>query len=225
MLKVISKYYRPGTSQDDFEKLCSDAVGDDDEAVLHEADNDDDNDDCEETGSDISDVASLLGSLMGSNTNSDVDPNELRDVSDVDEDKNIEDDKTESLTLVKSDNVDRKNDSSEAESSFSEHLTKLDDEFGQMNINPILKSQYYKELAMSDMAVSKETDVAVKRALSKHTNPVSCDICGELMKNLKTNETNLNIYLPFVFHRLHAICCNDLLNLLLLNSPSDSKDI
>jgi hypothetical protein len=181
MLKVIAKYYRPGTSQDDFEKLCLEAVGDDDEAVLHDADNDDDNDeDCDETGSNISDVASLLGSLVGSTANSDTDPNELRDVSDVDEDKNVEDDKTESLTLV-----DRKNDSSEAESSFSEHLAKLDDEFGQMNINPVLKSQYFKELAMSEMTVSKETDVAVKIALSKHTNPVSCDICGELMKNLK----------------------------------------
>ena len=45
------------------------------------------------------------------------------------------------------------------------------------------KSQFYKQLAMTESPVSEETNNIVKKALSNHVNPVACDICGELMKN------------------------------------------
>ena len=74
ILNVIAKYYQPGTTHEDFEKICIEAIGDDDDqdAIVHEAEDDEDEEDCDETGSTVSDVESLLGSLIGSNK-SDVD--------------------------------------------------------------------------------------------------------------------------------------------------------
>jgi hypothetical protein len=184
MLKAIAKFYRPGTSCEDFEKLCTEAFGDDDQdAVLHEGDvaDEDDGDDCDETGSTVSDAESLLGSLIGSKENSEVDATEVDGERAVGQE--ADDDKSESTTLVKSGAHQHLIESSEAESSFSEHLEKLDDDFNQMNLNPLKKSQFYKQLAMSELHISDETHDVVKKALSKHTNPVACDICGELMKN------------------------------------------
>ncbi|RNA42896.1 hypothetical protein BpHYR1_002943, partial [Brachionus plicatilis] len=39
--------------------------------------------------------------------------------------------------------------------------------------------------AMAAISTSKETLNVVKKALSKHANPVPCEIYGELMKNIK----------------------------------------
>ncbi|RNA12085.1 hypothetical protein BpHYR1_009697 [Brachionus plicatilis] len=38
---------------------------------------------------------------------------------------------------------------------------------------------------MTEITTSHETLNVVKTALSKHANPVPCDLCGELMKNIK----------------------------------------
>ncbi|RNA08713.1 hypothetical protein BpHYR1_021481 [Brachionus plicatilis] len=37
---------------------------------------------------------------------------------------------------------------------------------------------------MAAISTSQETLNVVKKALSKHANPVPCEICGELMKNI-----------------------------------------
>ncbi|RNA02986.1 hypothetical protein BpHYR1_039854 [Brachionus plicatilis] len=41
------------------------------------------------------------------------------------------------------------------------------------------------EKAMTENTTSQETSNVVKTALTKHANPVPCDLCGELMKNIK----------------------------------------
>jgi hypothetical protein len=84
--------------------------------------------------------------LIGSNK-SDVDVDDEQAVEKVAgyDDADDDDDKSESPTLVKSAKSNQLDASSEAESSFSEHLAKLDDDFCQMNLNPMQKSQLYKQ--------------------------------------------------------------------------------
>ena len=75
---------------------------------------------------------------------------------------------------------------SDAESSFSENLITIDHELSMLNMNTASeKAKHYREKAMTEITPSQETLNVVKRALSKHANPVACDICGELMKNVK----------------------------------------
>ena len=38
---------------------------------------------------------------------------------------------------------------------------------------------------MAPVAPPEEAKLAAKKALSKHSNPVACSICGEFMKNEK----------------------------------------
>ncbi|RNA32426.1 hypothetical protein BpHYR1_052643 [Brachionus plicatilis] len=88
---------------------------------------------------------------------------------DINEIGESEDDKTESVTLVKSksDDTPIDNQDSDAELSFRE------------------KAIHYREKAMTEITTSQETLNVVKTALSKHANPVPCDLCGKLMKNIK----------------------------------------
>ena len=143
----------------------------------------DEDEDFEDNGSDVSDVESLLGSLIGSNSKDrelddfgdECDSNNVTGASDV---TKVSEDETE--TLVKS--VQNQHESSDAESSFT-NVDKLEDEFGQMNLNPSQKCQSYLNLATAALTISKETEDIVKKILSKHENPIPCDICGELMIN------------------------------------------
>ncbi|RNA43973.1 hypothetical protein BpHYR1_022589 [Brachionus plicatilis] len=127
-------------------------------------------------------------------SNSEVDPNEfgeenggdLQDV-DINEIGESEDDKTESVTLVKSksDDTPINNQDSDAELSFSENLITIDKELSLLNLNAGEKAIHYREKAMTEIIISHETLNVVKTALSKHANSVPCDLCGELMKNTK----------------------------------------
>ncbi|RNA11961.1 hypothetical protein BpHYR1_022824 [Brachionus plicatilis] len=100
-----------------------------------------------------------------------------------------EDDKTDSVTLVKSKSNDlQQNDlDSDAESSFGENLITIDENLSVLNINAAEKAVHYREKAMTAISTSQEALNVVKKALSKHANPVPCEICGELMKNVNGN--------------------------------------
>ena len=45
------------------------------------------------------------------------------------------------------------------------------------------KANFYQSEALSQPNVSDETNFEVKKALSKHAQPIPCPICKELMKN------------------------------------------
>ncbi|RNA01258.1 hypothetical protein BpHYR1_019861, partial [Brachionus plicatilis] len=115
---------------------------------------------------DNSDIGSLLGSLISSRSNSEVDPNEFGeenggDLQDVDihEIGESEDDKTESVTLVKSksDDTPIDNQDSDAELSFSENLITIDKELSVLNLNAGEKAIHYREKAMTEITTSQET--------------------------------------------------------------------
>ena len=40
-------------------------------------------------------------------------------------------------------------------------------------------------MALAPVEPSEEAKLAAKKALSKHSNPVACSICGEFLKNEK----------------------------------------
>ncbi|RNA39418.1 hypothetical protein BpHYR1_039406 [Brachionus plicatilis] len=62
---------------------------------------------------------------------------------------------------------------------FFDYLWKI------LNLNAGEKAIHYREKAMTEITTSQETLNVVKTALSKHANPVPCDLCGQLMKNIK----------------------------------------
>ena len=41
----------------------------------------------------------------------------------------------------------------------------------------------YTKIASEPQTASEETQFVVKKALSKHTNPIACPECGKLIKN------------------------------------------
>ncbi|RMZ94568.1 hypothetical protein BpHYR1_021628 [Brachionus plicatilis] len=47
------------------------------------------------------------------------------------------------------------------------------------------KRLFWYTRAMAAISTSQETLNVVKKALTKHANPVPCEICGELLKNIK----------------------------------------
>ncbi|RNA34864.1 hypothetical protein BpHYR1_005930 [Brachionus plicatilis] len=57
------------------------------------------------------------------------------------------------------------------------------------------KAVNYREKAMPEISTSQETLNVVKKALSKHANPVPCEICGELMKNIKGKDQGVKMTL------------------------------
>ncbi|RNA09262.1 hypothetical protein BpHYR1_040931 [Brachionus plicatilis] len=60
-----------------------------------------------------------------------------------------------------------------------------------LNLNAGEKAIHYREKAMTEITTSQETLNVVKTALSKHANAVPCDLCGELMKNIKGHRKNI----------------------------------
>ncbi|RNA36831.1 hypothetical protein BpHYR1_043000 [Brachionus plicatilis] len=58
-------------------------------------------------------------------------------------------------------------------------------ELSVLNLNSGEKAIHYREKAMTEITTSQETLNVLKTALSKHANPVPCDLCGKLMKNIK----------------------------------------
>ncbi|RNA05510.1 hypothetical protein BpHYR1_008084 [Brachionus plicatilis] len=91
-----------------------------------------------------------------------------------------EDDKTDSVTLVKSisNHLKQNDQDSDAESSFCENLITIDENLSVLNLNAAEKVVNYREKTMTAISTSQETLKVVKKALSKHANPVSCEICG-----------------------------------------------
>ncbi|RNA26901.1 hypothetical protein BpHYR1_047618 [Brachionus plicatilis] len=53
-----------------------------------------------------------------------------------------------------------------------------------LNLNAGEKAIHYREKSMTEITNSQETLNVVNTAL-KHANPVTCDLCGELIKNIK----------------------------------------
>ena len=173
--------------------MCNDVVGDlEQDAVVHQVD--DSNDDDDISDDDNRDIGSLFGSLIGSRSNSEVDPNEFiennqNNLKDFDENETVEseDDKTDSVTLdkSKSNDLQHNDQDSDAESSMDENLLTIDEKLSVLNLNAAEKAIHYREKAMAAISTSQETLNVVKKALSKHASPVPCEICGELMKNIK----------------------------------------
>ncbi|RNA02284.1 hypothetical protein BpHYR1_019075 [Brachionus plicatilis] len=91
----------------------------------------------------------------------------------------------QNISSFKSDDTPIDNQESDAELSFSENLITIDKELSVLNLNAGEKAIHYREKAMTEIATSQETLNVVKTALSKHVNPVPCDLCGKLMKNIK----------------------------------------
>ncbi|RNA10649.1 hypothetical protein BpHYR1_003372 [Brachionus plicatilis] len=58
--------------------------------------------------------------------------------------------------------------------------------------NKSLRLVWYTR-AMAAISTSQNTLNVVKKAQSKHANPVPCEICGELMKNIKGQDTHGHI--------------------------------
>ncbi|CAF0871757.1 unnamed protein product [Brachionus calyciflorus] len=71
------------------------------------------------------------------------------------------------------------------ESSCGENLITINENLNFLNLNAAEKAAHYREKAMAEISTSQETLNVVKSVLSKHVNPVPCEICGELMKNIK----------------------------------------
>ncbi|RNA33898.1 hypothetical protein BpHYR1_024477 [Brachionus plicatilis] len=87
-----------------------------------------------------------------------------------------EDDKTNSVTLVKSKSFDlQQNDKdSDVESSFGENLITIDGNLSVYNLNAAEKGVNYREKAMAAILTLQETLNVVKKALSQHANLVPC---------------------------------------------------
>lgn len=127
---------------------------------------------------------------QASRANSECDEAESNNLDEI-EDLVDDDEETNSATLAKTDSATTKDEdlySSEAENSFddldNQKVESISNQFENICLNSVQeKAELYKTLATSEIIVSKKTETAVKMALSKHKNPVACDICGEFMKN------------------------------------------
>ncbi|CAF1057667.1 unnamed protein product [Brachionus calyciflorus] len=145
ILKVIVKFYKPGTKQEDFEKKCSEVIDDINEDVkTHFVETEDDEEDLEQVEDTNSVTESILGSLISSKCDSDV-----ANLKEVDDDNKGDDDDVNSNDI----------------NNFEEDTESIDEE--------------------TDSNTLAKTENEVKKVLSKHNNPVACDLCGELMKNEK----------------------------------------
>ncbi|CAF1088466.1 unnamed protein product [Brachionus calyciflorus] len=141
ILKVIVKFYKPGTKQEDFEKKCSEVIGDINEDVkTHFVETEDDEEDLEQDEDTNSVTDSILGSLVSSKCDSDVanlkdldDDNKedddhvnSNDINNFEEDTESIDEETDSNTLAKSDSLTQK-------SIHSDDSTVYDEEDEQLN--------------------------------------------------------------------------------------------
>ena len=162
--------------------------------MVYEANSDDDiYDEVDDNSDNNSDIGSLLGSLIGSRSNSEVDSNEfsqeseknLKDLDLNEVNDESEDDKTDSVTLVKSKTDVMPSNDQDSDAEISEDIITLDQHLSVLNLNAAEKAKNYLEKVMTEITPSQETLKVVKEELSKHANPVPCEICGELMKNSK----------------------------------------
>ncbi|RNA41940.1 hypothetical protein BpHYR1_047416 [Brachionus plicatilis] len=124
---------------------------------------------------------SIFGSLVGSNSGSQADLGELKDVEEQGESSEGGDNRFLEVEETISKSCDTRVD---ATLSDEELDTDLANDMNKICISSLReKVDIYKEQAMAGLSISNETEMIVKKALSKHSNPVPCNICGELMKN------------------------------------------
>ncbi|CAF0708282.1 unnamed protein product [Brachionus calyciflorus] len=138
-----------------------------------------------------SDVANLKD-LDDDNQEVDDDINS-NDNNNIEEDTEIIDEETN--TLAKSDSLTQKN--STVYDEEDEKLNQISENMNTLVIRSVKETAiFYKDLSLSRIPVLKKTENEVKKKLSKHNNPVACDLYSELMKNEKVNsftKTDINV--------------------------------
>lgn len=183
-------------SIEEFELKCLEANGDQDEdATMHYVDDDGSNTDESEVDEDLSDTDSIFGSLVGSQSGQQAD---LGDVEEEGESDDVEGEdgsvvgedvgevEEEEETLARTETATSRSCDTRVDATLSDdELDKdLANDINKICISSVRdKVDIYKEQAMAGLPISSETEMIVKKALSKHANPVPCNICGELMKN------------------------------------------